>query len=517
MKINNKWALGMGFVALLGAAAARTLTVQPTLAAKAGSVPATPSGAVAWGVNLAGAEFADYKQLPGTYNDDYGYPNDAAKAPSELAYYASKNLKLVRLPFRWERMQDGLFGPINEVELGRMRAFLKDAKKAGLRVIPDCHNYARYYEPGKDPKTRKEFIIGQNADKAALGDLWKKLIPRLAEEKDIIWAWDIMNEPRNMGPKGDSEDEGGKQLWADVAQSAISAIRSVDKTTPILIAGYQYSPTDRWTQYSDKLKNLSDPANRLIFEGHTYWDADRSGTYNEQNGGFDATRQTGGDRGRSVAAIADFVGWLRANKKKGFIGEYSVPAVAGEWQIQLSRFVLEVNRHDADVITGGTFWAGGPRWQNDDTSPVLDGLHADGETDAAKWRDKLNMTTYIGAIGGTAYPEAPQVVAKGADTDAIKSESGPAAIHPGQSVTVSVDYSATTTRKIEVGLKNPANGFAWLGGGSVSVAGGSGTVKVTFTVDAAAPATGGLVYTVRLTDTDGKLIQEVTQKDISTQ
>jgi len=366
MKIKSGWIPG-----ILATALASSCSSAPGSSA----APAKNSR-VLWGVNLAGAEFADYQPLPGTYGENYGYPNEIGNAPkgAELGYYASKGLKLVRLPFRWERMQDGLNGPIRESELKQMRAFLEEARQGGFVVIPDCHNYARFYGPGDD-KTRKEYIVGVNTDKAALGDLWKKLIPRLGDYGDVIWAWDIMNEPRNMGPGGGSEDEGGKQLWADVAQSTINAIRSVDKKTPILVAGYQYSPTDRWTQYSDKLKNLSDPSNKLIFEGHTYWDSDRSGTYNPGGGEFDFDKQTGGDLTRSVGALTDFVSWLRANKKQGFLGEFSVPAVAGGWQTLLSRFVIEVNARDSDVITGGTYWAGGSRWNNDETGAVLDGLH----------------------------------------------------------------------------------------------------------------------------------------------
>src|SRR5687768_6408262 len=69
------------------------------------------------GVNLCGAEFGE-KELPGVYDKHYTYPT--AKS---LDYYKSKGLMLVRLPFRWERMQPALNGPLDAAELGRLDAF----------------------------------------------------------------------------------------------------------------------------------------------------------------------------------------------------------------------------------------------------------------------------------------------------------------------------------------------------------------------------------------------------------
>src|SRR5690606_5282286 len=51
------------------------------------------------GVNIAGAEF-NAKRLPGVIFKDYTYPKD-----SELAYIAAQGANVIRLPFRWERLQ----------------------------------------------------------------------------------------------------------------------------------------------------------------------------------------------------------------------------------------------------------------------------------------------------------------------------------------------------------------------------------------------------------------------------
>ena len=51
-----------------------------------------------FGVNLSGAEWGN--RYPGTFGTDYTYPT-----ASELDYYKSKGLTLIRLPFLWERVQ----------------------------------------------------------------------------------------------------------------------------------------------------------------------------------------------------------------------------------------------------------------------------------------------------------------------------------------------------------------------------------------------------------------------------
>ncbi|HAB64502.1 MAG TPA: cellulase, partial [Pseudomonas sp.] len=91
-----------------------------------GLAPANPINLV--GINLAGAEFGADVALPGVYLKQYIYPGEA-----DFKRYAERNLKLVRLPFRWERIQPRLNGELNSVELGRMLATLDHAKKYNMQ------------------------------------------------------------------------------------------------------------------------------------------------------------------------------------------------------------------------------------------------------------------------------------------------------------------------------------------------------------------------------------------------
>lgn len=85
-----------------------------------------------FGVNLAGAEFGGTR---GVYNKNYTYPT--AKS---LDYYKSKGFNLIRLPFKWERIQPSLFQQLDPIELGEwLNSWMPRRRK--MVVILDVHNY----------------------------------------------------------------------------------------------------------------------------------------------------------------------------------------------------------------------------------------------------------------------------------------------------------------------------------------------------------------------------------------
>ena len=104
------------------------------------------------GVNLAGGDFNGPK--PGEhslYGKDYVYPST-----SELDYFASRGVNIIRFPFLWERLQPVLGGPLDPADLARVEHVVKEATSRGLTVILDPHNYARYHgtlnrHPGGSP------------------------------------------------------------------------------------------------------------------------------------------------------------------------------------------------------------------------------------------------------------------------------------------------------------------------------------------------------------------------------
>ena len=285
-----------------------------------------------FGVNLAGAEFGT--NFPGTYNVDYTYPTSV-----QLDYYQANGLNLIRLPIKWERIQPVLNGNLNEAELGRIKNFLLLAQNRNMNVIIDLHNYCRYNINGT------ERIIGStDVSIANIKNLWTKLALALNTETNI-WAYGIMNEPHDLLANA---------TWFDTAQEIINGIRINDVNTNILVAGDSWSSAERWMQYSNNLKNLSDPANKLIFEAHVYFDKDASGIYANTYDMEGAYPNIGVDR------VTPFVNWLKINNLKGFIGEYGVPANDSRWLVVLNNFLSFIKANGIN----GTYWAGGPWWGN---------------------------------------------------------------------------------------------------------------------------------------------------------
>src|SRR5688572_27313547 len=91
------------------------------------------------GVNLAGAEFTD-NRLPGTHGQHYIYPSTGT-----VNYFISKGMNIIRLPFRWERLQHTTNAAFNATELGRIQTLVNHTAARGGYVLLDLHNYARYY------------------------------------------------------------------------------------------------------------------------------------------------------------------------------------------------------------------------------------------------------------------------------------------------------------------------------------------------------------------------------------
>ncbi len=284
-----------------------------------------------FGVNLAGAEFGE-DNMPGVFNVHYTYPTN-----DELDYYKSKGIGLIRLPFRWERLQRTLGGPLNGPEISRLRGVVSAAAERDVLVLFDLHNSARYVLANKEVLIGMPGVTNEN-----IVDFWTKLADEFKQETNI-WGYGIMNEPYDMADN---------QQWFGIAQAIITGIRTVDNSTPIVVGGDSYSSAERWLEASDNLKNLHDPADNLIFEAHVYFDQDASGRYQKSYDDEGASPTSGVDR------VRPFIEWLKTNNFKGYIGEYGIPADDARWLITLDNFLTYIS----DNCVNGTYWAGGPWW-----------------------------------------------------------------------------------------------------------------------------------------------------------
>ena len=144
------------------------------------------------GVNLSGAEFAhDALHLPGVADKDYRYPTAA-----DLRYVAGRGHRMVRLPIRWERIQPTLLGPLHPAELHRLTKALDDARSAGLKVLVDLHNYARFIRSAAQGGAT--LVLGDGRlTNAHLVDLWSRLSGALRGRAGLL-GYGLMNEPHNL-------------------------------------------------------------------------------------------------------------------------------------------------------------------------------------------------------------------------------------------------------------------------------------------------------------------------------
>jgi uncharacterized protein YfcZ (UPF0381/DUF406 family) len=287
-----------------------------------------------FGVNLSGLEWGSAGG--GTAGSQYFIPTN-----DELDYYNAKGLKLIRLPFQWERVQPTLNGPLNTTYLGYIDQVVAGARARNMSVILDVHNYCRYFGS----------VIGASGSTVTIAhfqDLWKKLAAHYVNEP-TVYAYDLMNEPSDMPTT---------TLWFDIAQAAITSIRTTDNTHIIMVEGDFWAHADYWLDYSDNLKNLVDPANKIVYQAHQYFDGDGSGSY-----GSTSFSGNGVNTNTGVTRVSPFLNWLTTNNKKGFIGEYGVPNTGSDvanWNTLLDNFVSSLSQN----CVGGTYWAGGPQWGN---------------------------------------------------------------------------------------------------------------------------------------------------------
>ncbi|MFC4230876.1 glycoside hydrolase family 5 protein [Parasediminibacterium paludis] len=319
------------------------------------------SSVLPFGVALCGAEFGT-ENLPGLYNKNYIYPQK-----SEIEYFADKGVALMQLPFRWERIQHELYGPLDVEELTRIKKFLHDCDSTGVAVILNMHNFGRYKTNGI------ENIIGSlNVPITAFKDVWKKLSSELSGFTNI-YGLDIMNEPHDMGPYS----------WYTTAQEVISAIRQVNVEVPIMVQGESYSNAVNWTKFNDNLKNLYDPSNRIVYNAHCYFDNDNSGRYQFSYDASGVNAQTG------VEKVKPFIEWLKDNGKRGFIGEFGVPKDDARWLPMLDNFLKYLTANDIS----GSYWAAGQWWKSYPLS-----LHPIGGS------DQPQMTVYAKYLQNNTNP-----------------------------------------------------------------------------------------------------------------
>ncbi|MFL5967770.1 MAG: glycoside hydrolase family 5 protein [Gaiellaceae bacterium] len=229
------------------------------------------------GINVDGGAFGEYgdgydpiaAQSPldnvrvGTYGSTYAYPTAAT-----FTSLAARGVRFVRLPFRWERLQRTLGGPLDAVELTRLHASVDAAGKAGLHVVLDCHNYGGYYAHAGAAGIRRALGTDRLPD-AAFADLWRRLAAAFRDD-DAVTGYGLMNEPAAMS---------GPSAWERASRAAVAAIRNAGDSHRIIVSAYGWDSVTTFHLNHPHGPWIRDPLQATWYEAHQYFDHDMSAHY----------------------------------------------------------------------------------------------------------------------------------------------------------------------------------------------------------------------------------------------
>jgi endoglucanase len=241
-----------------------------------------------------------------------------------------------RVGFLWERLQPTAQGDFAPAYFASLNALVTYATGRGAKVVLNPANFARYYG---------NTIGSAQVPNLVFADFWRRLAQPLAANPRVMF--NLVNEPNTMPT----------EQWVSAANAAIAAIRAAGAPNVIIAPGNDWTGAYSWassgygTPNSVAMLNIVDPAANTVFEAHQYLDADSSGR------SYDCVSPTIGSE-----RLAPFIAWLRANGKKGFIGEF-----AGGTSATCTAAVkdmLSAMMAASDVLEGWLWWAGGPWWGN---------------------------------------------------------------------------------------------------------------------------------------------------------
>jgi endoglucanase len=312
--------------ALIGGAFAAAASASPLRATT------VASGTRYAGINLAGGEFGT---VPGKLWTDYTYPK-----PPSIDAFAGEGFNLIRLPFRWERLQPRLGGELAPEEIWQIRAVVAYAAGKGMTTVLDTHNYAK--RRLADDNWRTDHTIGAPTLPAeAFGDFCFRLGAAFKDQATVMFG--LMNEPAGIDVR----------TWLNAANIGAAALRRAGAGQMLCVPGVNFTGAHSWAKSGNEMMSeFADPARNFVIEVHQYFDADSSGTSGRA---MDARIGS-----RRIAAFQD---WARAQRLRAFLGEFA----GGGDPVSLAALddICSTMHENADVWMGWAAWAGGTWWPDD--------------------------------------------------------------------------------------------------------------------------------------------------------
>jgi endoglucanase len=308
------------------------------------------------GVNLAGADFGN--NVPGTYNTDYTWPTNG-----EVAYYQSRGMNFIRLPFRWERIQHTNGGTLYAPDFNMMNSLVSYATSHGMYVDLDPHNYMRYYpNPRTGEQTATNGLVGTQSpiysvSFADFSNFWYQVAAIYKTNNHVFFG--LNNEPANMQ----------ETQLVTALNTAIQGIRNAGASNLIFVPGNRWTGAWTWSNSdsygaanSNAMLNIVDPGSNFVYEVHQYLDSNGSGN----NDGI-VSVDIGWER------LTNFTAWARSYHVAAFLGEFGVPGntlgATPNGGTALTNMLSYIGTN-SDVWLGWSYWAGGPWWGSNPTFPI---------------------------------------------------------------------------------------------------------------------------------------------------
>ncbi len=309
---------------------------------------------------------------------DYRYP-----LADTYEYLAGRGVELVRVTFRWERIQPRRGAPLDPLELERLRQTIRQADHHGLWVVPAMMNYGAYWGE-RDGVGVRQAIGSPDVPVSDYVDAWVRLADALGD-LDNVAAFGLMNEP--------VEVPGGAAAWEDATRQVVEAMREQGVTTTIAVPTYFWSNAHRVTAEHPEGPWIAEELGPVRYEIHQYWSVARSGAYLSYDDELEladaegwATREgTDAVTARALVELDAAVRWL--DGEDGWIGEVGWPndADVDRWNAVADRWFDAADEAGLWVTT----WTTGSFWRND-----------------------YHLLTYRSATGSTGAIDEPTPVAR---------------------------------------------------------------------------------------------------------
>lgn len=281
------------------------------------------------GVNLSGLEFG---------RGDRPWFDYAIPQQSHYDYWAQDvGMNIVRIPFKWERLQAEAGGDINQEYLDFLKESVSHAQANDMVAILDLHNYGSYSGQKLD-----DMVDGAGA----LTDVRTKLGNEFAGQSDV-WL-NLMNEPNGI-----SIDD-----WAALTQETVNNLRAEGIEHKLLVSGSMWSGAFSWinTGNGAALSDFTDPLGNYAFDVHQYLDEWSTGTTGQA---FE---------GMGESALKSITAWAEAFGHELFLGEIGLanPDVPGqELSVSEMEALMEFMNAHSDQWLGYALWGAGPWWPGD--------------------------------------------------------------------------------------------------------------------------------------------------------